>query len=146
MNCENCGNNKTTKTTTALLGLVVVAALAGTMISIPTMIASAYAQSDSACPDGFRKERNRCVTEPTTTFTCEPVNNAGTPTRDGAVCTAEGDSSTFKERDCNRVDGTSTVNAGTRTCTYAAEEEQTCPGESRLNRQGLCEIKPGSSK
>ena len=137
MNCENCGNNKTTKTTTALLGLVVVAALAGTMISIPTMVGSANAQ---ACDPGFTKVRNECVPIVEKEPTCPTPRGAdqATLSQDEQECVATGPASSFKEGACRNAGDPSggSVDAGQRTCTFAPTLE--CPEGTTETSGGQC--------
>src|SRR6266487_1717697 len=130
-------NIKTTKTTTALLSLALVASFAGTMISIPQMIGSANGQS-KACPDGTRPVQGQCVTTTSApaTETCPstvtgPSFTVPVTGPRGGKCTATliaqslSNFRFFCEQDLG-----GTFNNGAHTCTFQAT--LSCPNGGEL--------------
>lgn len=154
----------TTKTITTLLTSVLVASVAGIMISMPQMIGSVYAQSErgseNACKElpGATLERGKCTApaQETRIATCDPLFGQ-TPTPSSSdKCTASktqkaGTETNAAEAACKAMPGGSakTENTGTPgekrvTCTYDAKITTTftCPNDIKPTGE-LCITKPG---
>jgi hypothetical protein len=152
----------TTKAITTLLTSVLVASVAGTMISMPQMIGSVYAQSErgseNACKElpGSKLEKGECTApaKETITFTCASVfGKTPTPTGDPKTCTASttaaaGTETNAKKAECESAGGKAETSGGstkTITCTYPATRTVTlaCSNPDIKPIDGICITKPG---
>jgi hypothetical protein len=165
---------RTRASTKAIRSLLIysslIAGFMATIMSMPQMIGSVYAQSanasENACPvPGYTLSKGQCTAAPITQFTCEPSTLAGVPVQQsGSRCVVAGPESVINEGVCDGIEG-STFNViappppppptfppgpppppplpPTGVCEFPATETISCPGGVVPTEGGKCITKPG---